>query len=404
MLSPRRPSSPEPSMSSLAAVRPPRSTPDVCHVFGVLNRGGAELRTLEVMEHLAAQGRLGRHDVIVLSGQRGELDDRWTRLGGQIHYWPIKSQPWRLPLLPLRLRSLSPRVLHSHVALFSGVLVAAARLARIPRRVAHFRSSGIPINRPRYVAFLRRCLRWGATDFLAVSQAALDGSLGAAWGPEPRAQVAYNGLDPARFAAAPDVRARVRAEMGTPLDAPVVITVARLDVQKQHERLVPVMAQLLAEQPTLEWWIAGRNDTAHATQVVRPQVDALPAGLQARIRWLGVRADVPDLLAAADCNAFPTALEGLPGTTLEALASGLRVVATDIAPHQEIAAHLPLQLCSTRIVVAEWVSAIRAALADQTPAGRAAMQAQFARSPFTITAAAETLSRRWPMFGDFSSF
>lgn len=381
-----------------------RATPDVCHVFGVLNRGGAELRTLEVLEHLAAQGHLGRHDVIVLSGQRGELDDRWTRLGGQIHYWPIKTQPWRLPLLPVRLRALAPRVIHSHVALFSGVLVAAARLARIPRRIAHFRSSGIPQHRPRYVALLRRLLSWGATDLLAVSQAALDGSLGAAWGPEPRARVSYNGLDPARFAADPAVRPRIRAELGTPLDAPVVITVARLEAQKQHELLVPVMAQLLAEQPTMEWWIAGRHDTAHATQVVRPLVEALPVELQARIRWLGVRADVPDLLAAADCNAFPTALEGLPGTTLEALASGLPVVATDIAPHQEIAAHLPLHLCSTRILVSEWVPAIRAALATQTVASRAARRAQFAASPFTITAAAETLSRSWPGFGDSSSF
>jgi glycosyltransferase involved in cell wall biosynthesis len=58
-------------------------------------------------------------------------------------------------------------------------------------------------------------------------------------------------------------------------------------------------------------------------------------GITDRVRFLGSRKDVPNLLRAADVFAFPSHYEGFPGALVEALATGLPVVASDIPMHRE---------------------------------------------------------------------
>jgi glycosyltransferase involved in cell wall biosynthesis len=54
------------------------------------------------------------------------------------------------------------------------------------------------------------------------------------------------------------------------------------------------------------------------------------------VRFLGHREDVPEILAAADAFVFPSLFEGLPGAVIEAMALGLPVVASAIAPLREV--------------------------------------------------------------------
>lgn len=148
-------------------------------------------------------------------------------------------------------------------------------------------------------------------------------------------QAIGNGVDPGRFHPAPtgdDTRARLRAALGTPEDAPVIVMTGRLVAEKGYPELFEAMRAVDAHL-----WIAGaRLPSDHAGSIAGEvdKVEADPA-LASRIRFLGYRADMPDILRAADLFTLPSHREGMPRSIIEAMMTGLAVVATDIRGARE---------------------------------------------------------------------
>ncbi len=139
-----------------------------------------------------------------------------------------------------------------------------------------------------------------------------------------------NGSDPRRFrpeAEGEATRETVRRSLGTPADRVVAAVVGRLVAEKGHPELFAAMRDVDAEL----WVIGERLASDHASgideAVRRAQTDPV---LHARIRLIGYRDDVPALLRAADMFVLPSHREGMPRSIIEAMLSGLPVVATDI--------------------------------------------------------------------------
>ncbi|MDA0702481.1 MAG: glycosyltransferase family 4 protein [Proteobacteria bacterium] len=144
-----------------------------------------------------------------------------------------------------------------------------------------------------------------------------------------------NGVDPARFAPPADPaghRARIRAALGTPEDTVVIAVVGRLVAEKGYPELFEAMAGLNAEL----WVIGERLASDHASTIDESlaRIERDPA-LAQRIRLLGYRGDVADLLQAADIFTLPSHREGMPRSIIEAMVCGLPVVATDIRGSRE---------------------------------------------------------------------
>ena len=109
----------------------------VLHIFGIMNRGGAELRTISLMPRL--RDRDVHFDFVALSGQRGVLDESLEQQGSSVHYIKLGFGMF-VPLYRL-LRSGEYSAIHSHVSLVSGILLLLARVAGIKIRIAHFRNT-----------------------------------------------------------------------------------------------------------------------------------------------------------------------------------------------------------------------------------------------------------------------
>lgn len=128
-------------------------------------------------------------------------------------------------------------------------------------------------------------------------------------------------------------REAVRRRLGIG-DAPVALMVARFSAQKAHAVLLDAWSAIIGRTPRAVLLLAGDGPMLMpvAVQVGRRR-------LAASVRLLGHRDDVADLMGAADVLVLPSTFEGLPLVVLEAMASGLPVVASDAPGNREAVEH-----------------------------------------------------------------
>jgi len=130
-------------------------------------------------------------------------------------------------------------------------------------------------------------------------------------------------------------RAAVRARLDLDDDAEVVLNIGRQEPQKDQAALLRAMAEIAPTRPRLVLVQAGRE--GKSSPGLREL--AVRAGLAGRVRFLGHRDDVGDLLAAADVFAFPSVYEGLGGSVIEAMAMAVPIVVSDAPALVEVVEH-----------------------------------------------------------------
>jgi len=140
----------------------------------------------------------------------------------------------------------------------------------------------------------------------------------------------HNGIAVDRFRPSAEARASVRASFGIPEDCRLFVAAGRLGWSKDY----PNMFQALARLPSdLNYRLLIAGDGA-LRATLEQQVDAL--GLSSRVRFLGIREDIPDLMAAADVFVLSSVGEGFGLVVAEAMACECVVVATDSGGVREV--------------------------------------------------------------------
>jgi sugar transferase (PEP-CTERM/EpsH1 system associated) len=129
----------------------------------------------------------------------------------------------------------------------------------------------------------------------------------------------------------PGDRSRARVELGIPLRAVVAGTVGRLQPVKGTSYLLEAWALLASDHPDAILLLVGGGPQQAALERMSRRL-----GISERVRFLGDRADVPDLLRGMDVFALPSVWEGMPNAVLEAMAVGLPVVATAVGGTPEV--------------------------------------------------------------------
>jgi glycosyltransferase involved in cell wall biosynthesis len=132
-------------------------------------------------------------------------------------------------------------------------------------------------------------------------------------------------------------RRRIRGSLETPESAVVVIQASRSEAWKGHELLLDALSRL-RDAPGWMWWqVGGAQRPAEESFLASLRRAAVTAGIADRIRWLGQRTDVPDLLRAADICCQPNfEPEPFGVAFVEALAAGLPVVTARLGGATEI--------------------------------------------------------------------
>ena len=366
----------------------------VLHFFRRMDRGGAELRTMDILRRIDRDRY--RLDFCTHNGLPGELDDEIRALGSEVYPCPLgPSFHFRFPAL---LRKHGFDVVHAHTFYFSGYILKLAARVNVPVRVAHFRTSsdgrGNGWRRRLQRAWMKRSIERYATHILAVSRSVLD----AAWttgrmGIDPRCRVVYSGPDVSRFQNN-GRRDYFLRTLGIPRDSKICLHVGNMSPAKNHLRLISMFYRLAERMPDVRLVLIGRVGNALEGEI-RKKIRSL--GLDGKVFLLGSRSDIPAWMNAADILLFPSLREGLPGAVLEACAAGTPVLASDLPGIREISEHfrsvktLPLSEPDDRWA-AEAERILRAS--PNGPLRESAGEA-FARSPFSLDACIEAHCSVW---------
>jgi glycosyltransferase involved in cell wall biosynthesis len=289
---------------------------------------------LPLMRGIRARG----HEVIGACAEGKLLD------GVRAEGFRVVSVPFARRLTPLAhirafrdlvrlFRTERPDLVHAHMPISGFLARAAARVAGVPR-VAYtchgflFKQDGSWLRRS--TAFVMEWIGGHFTDvFMTVSATeAADASRLHIF---RDATAIGNGRDPAAFRPEPVARARIRTAFGTPADRVVVVAVSRLVRVKGYPELGAAMRAV----PDAELWVVGERLVSDRGDDMRDLLER--AGLGERLRLLGYRDDVAAVLAAADIFVLPSYFEALPMSVIEAMLTGLPVVASDIeGPREQV--------------------------------------------------------------------
>jgi glycosyltransferase involved in cell wall biosynthesis len=311
-----------------------RSIP-VSILSSTLVTGGAERVMQALARGLPAEGFAAR--MLCLRGP-GEVGDEIARSSV-----PVESglAAFRLdPLAPgrvsARLRARGDAillVLDHHDAIFVGGL--AARLSRRARAVLSVHSTGL-WGAGRSLLWTDRVALPAYDRVVALAEAHEEYLAEREGVPRSKLRVVMNGVDLRRFTPASEERRRfARERLGVAAEAFVATIVAALRPEKNHEMFLRAAAELSRSRPDSVFLIVGEGREAEKLQALAREL-----GVGRAARFLGRRSDIPDILAATDVCVLCShpVVETFPLVVLEAMASGVPAVTTDVGSVREMIA------------------------------------------------------------------
>jgi glycosyltransferase involved in cell wall biosynthesis len=281
-------------------------------VLRSLKCGGAERHALQLMRGLRERG----HEALYAGPMAGWLGQQLQADGFDGIDLPLRGlidlpSIWRLARYA---RDVKADLIHGHLTRGAYYAGYAARLAGLPNVVtAHSDNAG---------------KHFGHADrIIAVSQAVADFLQRCGYDPR-RIRMVHHGI---ASCLQPDMREATRHKLGLSADEPCLLMAARIVPAKGHDTALRALAMLKPRNWTL--LLAGDH---HGDLGPQMQALARELGITDRVRFLGLREDVPALLAASDLLLAPSRREALSLTLLEASACCLPIVASRVGGIGEV--------------------------------------------------------------------
>ncbi|MFI3277526.1 MAG: glycosyltransferase family 1 protein [Rikenellaceae bacterium] len=299
----------------------------VLHVFGCLNRGGAETAIMNYYRKI--DRTMVQFDFVTHFGEVGAYEEEILKLGGRIFRVPrfkgynIASYllAWRRLLLEHR----EWRTIHIHIFTISGVILPIAKMCGIPRRIVHCHSTSSPIFDP-FTKLANRVFRLLANK-LSTHRYACSDDAGRYYFSHRSFRVINNAIDAKKFTLNTEMRSDIREQFSI-ADCFVVGHVGRFNTPKNHPFTIDIFSELYKRDNNSRLMLVGAGSPVK--EQIEAKVDSL--GLSEAVIFTGVRGDIPDLMQAMDIFIFPSLWEGLGIVAIEAQAASLTTIVSDAVP------------------------------------------------------------------------
>jgi len=320
---------------------PRQSKLSVLYVIDSLGTGGSERSLAELLGPLAREGV--RPVIAALRQRTHGVEQHVVEAGFDVRFIRSTSRLGRIRAVRRLVASERPDLVHTTLfesdvagrvgAVGLGVPVVSS-LVNTSYDPVRLRDPNVRANRLRLVRMVDGWTARHLTDhFHAITRVVKEAAVRDLRIPAARITVIERGRDPDRIGAPdPGRRDRARGRLGLSPQDEVLVNVGRQEFQKGQRHLIGAMVELTRIRPNAVLLIAGRRGRASA------DLERLwrETELGDRVRFLGFIEDVPEVLAAADIFVFPSIYEGLGGALIEAMGSGLPIVASEIDATLEV--------------------------------------------------------------------
>ena len=302
----------------------------IVYLITGLGSGGAEMMLYRLLERI--DRRQYDPTVVGLLNLEWPLKTKIEALNIPVYSCGFRSKFNLLPVFRLYkiIKHEAPVILHTQ-------LFAADILGRLVGAVSKVPIIITSIRNIKYGSKMRDLLikytEKYADRTTIVSAIAAQRFIGEGIIPAAKLEVIHSGIDPSKFISRLENKEKqaLRDEIGLPAEQTVIINVASLTEKKGHKYLLKAVKELLAKGLSFSLVIVGSGELE---EPLKRKVEEY--GLAGSVYFLGRRDDVPLLLASADLFVLSSLWEGLPGVVLEAMASELPVISTNVGGVPEL--------------------------------------------------------------------
>lgn len=298
----------------------------ILQVFKGMNMGGAETMIMNIYRNVDRS--IIQFDFIVHTSNKCYYDDEILSMGGKIYraprfnvknYWKYVKW-WKCFFNEHQ----DYKIIHGHVRSSASIYLSLAKRRGLTTLIhSHSMSSGT-----KYATLFKNILRYpiiSAADYLfACSTNAGEWLYGKKACLKNKFKILNNAIDVEKYAFDNYEREQLRKEMN--IDEKLVIGhVGSFRTPKNHDFLVNIFKVILDREPNALLLLVGDGELK---EKIKDKVKRL--NIAENVIFTGVRSDIPELLSVMDILVFPSLWEGLPVTLIEAQASGLPCVISDV--------------------------------------------------------------------------
>lgn len=314
----------------------------VLHVVGRLDIGGAESRIMDLYRNIDRE-KVQFH-FVQHTKDRCAFEEEVEHLGGKVYHVPrfnVKNyftykKAWK------ELFKAHPeiKVVQGHMTSTAAIYLPIAKKAGVEITIAHARSAGVdPGVKGHLTRFLRRNLYEKCDYRFTCSEMAGEAVFGDQKQISRKATFIPNAIDVNKFKYDEETREQIRYELGI-RDKFVIGHVGRFSHMKNHKYMLRILEQCIQiekEEHFPETILMFLGDGDLKEEIME---QAVAMGISSRVLFMGNKKDVYRYYQAMDYFLLPSLYEGLPGTVVEAQASGLRGIMSDTVTAEAVVTDL----------------------------------------------------------------
>lgn len=298
----------------------------ILHVLGGVNLGGAESRIMDLYRNIDREKL--QFDFIVHTKEEGYFQKEIESMGGMIYQVPrfrfINICGYIRAWKDFFTEHTDYQAVHGHMTSTASLYLSIAKKTGVPITIAHARSAGTdPGLKGLLTKLLRKNLYKRCDYCLACSKLAGEAVFGKKQVEEGKVHILPNGIETEKYDFNPNVGSMMREALSLQ-DKWVIGHVGRFHHAKNHEFLIDVFEEITKKKENAVLLLLGEGPLMEPIQK-----KVASKGLTEKVRFLGSKSPISNYYQVIDFLIFPSVFEGMPGTIIEAQASGLRCLVSD---------------------------------------------------------------------------
>lgn len=296
------------------------SSKRIFYLITDLDIGGAESMLFELVQRIDKNKFIP--EVGCLKG-KGIVGKKLGTLGIKVRYFHIEKlwHIYKLLKVVTFLRQDCFDILHSYLFHANIIGRVCGKIAGIPIIISSIR---VCEKKKLYHLWMDRITNWMVNLEICVSKEVKNFTIEKVGIPEHKLEIVENGISDSFLDAVTSYRNKKVSSL-------IVGTIARLSRQKGIEYLLYAAKRVINQFPDITFVIAGKGPLASQLKEL-----SIKLGISGKVRFLGFRNDIPELLSVIDIFVLPSLWEGMPNVVLEAMAAEKPVIATDTGGSKDL--------------------------------------------------------------------